>query len=56
MKKMYTIFRVLTNGTLADMNWSRYDKIEDAEAQAMDFDYDDELVVLPVFVPSKKLD
>lgn len=56
MKKKYTIFRVQTNGTLVDMNWGRYDKIEDAEAVAMNFDFDTELVVLPIFVPSKKLD
>ena len=56
MKKQYTVFEVLKNGQLSDMGWTRYDKEEDAIMEAMSFDYDVELLVLPIYVPTKLQD
>jgi len=54
MKKYYTVFKI-NNETrlLQDCGWGRYENEQDAINEVLTFDYNDELVVLPIYVPSK---
>lgn len=53
MKKYFTAFRISKEtGYLIDCGYCRYEKEEDCIKEVLSFDYDETLLVLPVYVPT----
>lgn len=54
MKKYYTAFVISAEqGYLKDFGWNRYEKEQDAIDEVLLFNYSVELIVLPIYVPTK---
>ena len=54
MEKRYTVFLISQNGMLKDKGWTRHINEQDAINDVNDFCYDEELLVLPIYVNPKK--
>lgn len=54
MKKYYTVFRINPDtGLLEDKGWTRHKTKESCIEDVLDFNYNEELVILPIYVPTK---
>ena len=54
MEKRYTVFLISQNGILKDKGWSRHINKQDAINEVNNFCYDEELLVLPIYINPKK--